>query len=170
MGQDYPFNHALATNRWHQFFVADDPENLGNWHDALQEICKGPFCIEEEYGRIAVQSDGDAVRLAATPHLHVNGADRRITFVPTERTFSDLSYQIRKSYSQFDIQANYRVQEGDDDIAYLTGRIFLRPFSDEEADLKMVAEEIVEEYGDLGVAVRYLDDQNRLLDLYVDGH
>jgi len=169
MGQDYPFNTAQEANYWHQFFVQGDPEGLDDWHDAVQEVCDGPFIIQEEYGRIAVPLEADAKKLAAHDHLVINGDKRQIVMVPRERTLSYLADEIRKEFRQFDIQINYSVGYDFDSVNYLEGYIFIRPFDDDEADFKIVADEITQKYGNLGVTARCRDEKF-LLDLYVAGH
>ncbi|GGF76927.1 hypothetical protein GCM10011332_33620 [Terasakiella brassicae] len=170
MGQDYPFNHNLAANYAHQFFTDMEPEDVEAFTGALNDICEHGFDCDPELGRIAIFSDEDAAKLMKIEKLDTRYGPSAIKYVPIERTLNHLSYEIRKAYRQFDIQTNYRLRDDEDGIYYLTGRIFISPYDGENADLKSVAEEIVEKFGDRGVSVLRLNDKNTLLDLYVDGH
>ena len=168
MGQDYPFNTAQAEHEWYQFFVEGDPEGLDRWYSAVDEVCDGPFTIQEEYGRIAIPFEADAKKLAAHDHLVIDGDKRRIAMVPRERTLSYLADKIRKEFRQFDIQINYSVGYDYDSINYMEGYIFIRPFDDEDVDMKLVRDQVMEKFGDKGVHVRHLDEKH-LLSLYVSG-
>jgi hypothetical protein len=170
MGQDYPFNHNLAANYAHQFFTNMDPEDVGAFTPTLDDICEYGFDCDPELGRIAIYSDEDAAKLMKIEKLDTRYGPHAIKYVPIERTLNHLSYEIRKAYRQFDIHTNYRIREDEDGINYLTGRIFIIPFDGENADLKSVAEEIVETFGGRGVSVLHLNDKNTLLDLYIAGH
>lgn len=170
MGQDYPFNHIHASNFAHQFFTEMYPEDVEAFTQSLSAICEHGFDYDPELGRIAIFSDEDAAKLKQKEKLDTRYGPQAIKYVPFERTLNQISYEIRKAYREFDIHTKYRIREDEDGIHYLTGRIFIIPFDGEEADLKTVAEEIVETFGDRGVSILHLNDKNTLLDLFVAGH
>lgn len=157
MNKRKPYLSVFDTHDEHQFFTSVAPEWLSDCKPALEEACISKYNIDWDYGRIVISDPTDVETLTKMPFIFVHNQPHKIQYVPKERTFTYLSYEIKKAYRQFDTQIWCWNQVGADGVFYLMGHVFMQPYKGETWNFKQVAKEAIEKYSDQGVTVSCVD-------------